>query len=364
MTVDASRYVPDFLIEIEGATFRHGVTVDVLSLSITETVNRADTFQFKLNGRHPKLERFPSGGELMWIDDSRFEAGKKVKIEMGYRKNRAVKLIGKVTAATVNFPEGGSPTLTVQGQSLYNELQRKRRSQPFASRTDSDLVAEIAGEFGLTPQVGSTGTKHETVSYKDKSYAEILQERAERLNYEVTVKEKTLIFQRPRYLENSSAALTLTWGRDLLSFSPRLSTSNMPTRVETRGSQTAQGGDKTPIVGIVTADEVSARLGGRQSGPQYVKERFGENEVLSSDHRPESVEEARNMSRAKLERASLQFVQANGSTNGNPQLKSRTVIEVTGLGKLFSGKYYVTSTTHTIDAGGYRTTFEAKRDGV
>jgi hypothetical protein len=42
---------------------------------------------------------------------------------------------------------------------------------------------------------------------------------------------------------------------------------------------------------------------------------------------------------------------------------ARTVIELKGLGQRFSGIYYVTSATHTINAGGYRTTFVAKRNG-
>ena len=47
---------------------------------------------------------------------------------------------------------------------------------------------------------------------------------------------------------------------------------------------------------------------------------------------------------------------------GNPKLQSRVLVELKGLGRRFSGNYYVTSTTHTIDSGGYRTDFEAKRN--
>jgi phage protein D len=363
MTVDTSQYVPDFLIKINGLEFRHGTTIDVLSVSITETVNRADTFQFQLRARHAQLERFPSGGSLLWIDDKRFESNNKVEIEMGYRKNRAVQLIGKITGVSISFPESGVPTLSVQGQSLYNDLLRERRYQPFASQEDDDIVNEIATKFGLTAQIDPTNTRHATVSYKGATYAAILQERARRLNYEVAVKGTKLIFQRPTYLVNSSPSLKLIWGRSLKSFTPRLSTNNIATRVETRGSQTAQGGDKAPIVATVTADQVPARLG-RTSGAQYVRQKFGENRVLTVDHRAESTDEARMMSRGRIEQDSLNLIQGSGAANGNPQLQSRTVIELQGLGERFTGNYYVTSTTHTIDGNGYQTTFEAKRDGI
>jgi uncharacterized protein len=363
MTVDTSQYVPDFLIKINGQEFRHGMTIDVLSVSITETINSADRFQFQLRARHDQLERFPSGGSLKWIDDDRFESNNRVEIEMGYRKNRAVKLLGKITALSVSFPESGVPTLTVQGQSLYNDLMRNRRQQPFASQEDDEIVREIAAKFGLSAQLDPTNTRHGTVSYRNKTYAEILQERAERLNFEVTVKEKNLIFMRPTYLKDNNARLQLIWGRTLKSFSPRLNTNNVATSVETRASQTAQGGGKAPIVSTVTADQVPARLG-RVSGAQYVRQRFGDNQVLTNDHRAESPEEAHMQSRGRLERSSLNLIEASGAANGNPQLQSRTVIELLELGKRFSGKYYVTSTTHTIDGNGYQTTFEAKRDGI
>ena len=70
------------------------------------------------------------------------------------------------------------------------------------------------------------------------------------------------------------------------------------------------------------------------------------------------------VARAELERRDLDYITAHGSCMGNPQLVSRIVIELKRLGAKLSGRYYVTSTTHTIDANGYRTEFEAKRDAI
>jgi hypothetical protein len=39
------------------------------------------------------------------------------------------------------------------------------------------------------------------------------------------------------------------------------------------------------------------------------------------------------------------------------------VIELIGLGRGFSGRYYVTSTTHSVNTSGYQTNFEVKRNG-
>src|SRR5262249_50027816 len=53
---------------------------------------------------------------------------------------------------------------------------------------------------------------------------------------------------------------------------------------------------------------------------------------------------------------------ATGSTIGNPLIKASKVIDFEGVGEQFSGLYRVTSATHTLDSGGYRTQFDARKE--
>jgi uncharacterized protein len=52
----------------------------------------------------------------------------------------------------------------------------------------------------------------------------------------------------------------------------------------------------------------------------------------------------------------------SGTTVGNPAIKAGRVIGFEGLGGEFGGLYRVTSATHTIDEGGYRTAFDARKE--
>lgn len=52
----------------------------------------------------------------------------------------------------------------------------------------------------------------------------------------------------------------------------------------------------------------------------------------------------------------------SGSCVGNPKIKASEVIRLEGLGDQFSGLYRVTSATHTFDAGGYRTSFQVRKE--
>jgi phage protein D len=359
-THQAERFVPDFLIRIRGKELRRGIDEDLLSVSVTDVSDRADSFTFKVWDPHAEPVHVVSRTRK-WKFDGLFDEGTEVEIQMGYRDKLSLMLRGEITAVTCDFPEEGHPTLTIRGFSLYHRLQRQHRREPFEATTDSGIAREIAVVMGLNPRVDETAIEYPLVSPNDETYASILTQRAKRIGYEVVVKDDTLYFQRPRYLENHSPVITLEWGKDLRSFNSSLSTYNMVSEVTVRGSQTSQGRGKDPLVGTARGGDERIKLG-EKTGPQIVKHSFGDNPILSDDHSITSQQEASEIALAKLESKALDFICGNGSCVGDPRLMARTVIELKGVGKLFSGNYYVTSATHTIDSNGYRTDFEVKRN--
>ena len=359
---DVQHYVPYFDIYVNGLPFHYGKTLDILSLSVTDTVNQADSFTFTVRDRHPKPGRFAGGAKLRWMDDTTFDEGNVVKIQLGYVNRREFKFEGEITALSASFPESGLPTLTVRGFSYYHRLQRARSRKPFEAETDSGIAAEIAGRMGWGAIVEDTRVERPILSPGEATYGAILTQRAQRLNYEVTVKGSTLYFQPPRYLADLSPQETLEWGRNLRSFSPSLTTYNMVTEVTVRGSQTSRGGRKEALVGKAEAKTLAPKMGAK-TGPEIALDTFKVNPLLHSDHDIETQQEANSVAAAQLHAKAIEFISGRGSCIGMPNLKARMVIELKGLGERFSGKYYVTSVTHTIDAGGYRTDFQVKRNG-
>jgi uncharacterized protein len=363
MTTQARQYIPSYRIVVQGTELAHGVSVDVLSVSVTEGMDKADSFNLSVRERHPDNGRLFAGGpELQWLDSDVFDEGNEVEVHLGYAGDLHLMLRGEITAVTSNFPESGQPTLRVEGFSLYHQLQRHRRREPFDSATDSGIAREIAGDLGLSAEVDETEAEHPLYSPKGANYAQILQERAGRIGYEVTIKDRTLYFQKARYLSSPSPAVTLEWGRNLLSFSPRLSTHNAVSQVTVRASQTSHGRGKEPLVGTASSGDERVKMG-QESGNEVARRAFGESSLLIEDHSVSSPQEANEVALAQLESRALGFITGTGACIGDPNLRARTVIELTGLGKRFSGQYYVTSTTHTIDSGGYKTNFEVRRNG-
>jgi phage protein D len=295
------------------------------------------------------------------MDSDLLEEGNKVEIYMGYVGDLQLMLRGRVKAATASFPESGQPTIRVEGYSLYHDLQHKHHRKPFKANTDSGVAEEIAKIMKLDAKVDKTDAEYPLLSPKDTNLGEYLQARARRIGYELTIKDRTLYFQKPRYRVDRSPALTLQWGRHLRSFSPRVSIHNMVTKVTVRSSQTTHGGKKAPLVGEAKVGAERVKMG-KETGSQAAERVHEKNEVLITDRDIVSQDEAREMALARLEARSLGFITGRGSVIGDPNLRARQVVEMKDLGKRFSGNYYITSTTHTIDSSGYRTDFEVKRN--
>jgi hypothetical protein len=359
-----SRYAPSFLIDVKGVKLEHGTTIDVQSVSVTETFNKADSFRFTVAERYPEAGRLFAGGDrLRWMDSDVFDERNAVEIYLGYVDDMPLMLRGEITATSASFPSNGQPTLTVEGQSLYNRLFRKQQCEPFKKMTDSDIAKRIAELPNLKwdAEVDPTSIVYPLVSPGGMTLGAFLLKRAQRIGYELTVKDRTLYFQQPRYIAEPDPALTLEWGVNLISFTPRLSANNVVTEVAVRGMLTAEGSGKDPVVGTARAGNERVKLGS-QTGGEIAQGISDDNRVLLEEHSLSSVQEANDLALAHLETQAMEFIFGRGSCIGNHELSSRQVVELIGLGKRFSGRYYVTSTTHTIDSSGYRTDFEVRRN--
>jgi phage protein D len=273
------------------------------------------------------------------------------------------KFVGVITSVSPAFPESGVPIIVIRGRSLYDRLNTQCDAKAFTAKTDSGIAREIADKLNLGFRGDDTKAEHPLISSESGTYGAILKKRADRIGFEVVVKERTLFFERPRYLTDRSPTLTLEWGKSLKSFTPTLTTYKKYTHVSVRSSQTSYERGKAPIEGSAGPGDEGAIMG-NESASRIAMRISGKNELRSDEHDIVSQEEANIVALARLEESSLDFITGQGACNGNPQLTARAVIELKGLGQRFSGSYYVVSATHVIDGSGYRTDFQVKRNGI
>jgi uncharacterized protein involved in type VI secretion and phage assembly len=149
----------------------------------------------------------------------------------------------------------------------------------------------------------------------------------------------------------------LEWGKNLISFSPRLSLSGQHgiQVIRSYNYQLAQTiVSVLPALAVVSdSEDLIERLGSAAVDQLVELGRFVLRREKVSDHL-----EGADLARSVLQQTLEGLYEATGSCIGMPELRAGDMIEIQGVGKRFSGKYRLRRVTHTIDDSGYRTTFE------
>lgn len=344
---------PEFKVRIDGRDLPVAAKADVTSVSVLNDVDAAGMFSFT-------LQCWDSAEmHVKWIDDDLFKEGNRVEIEMGYRDNLESLFHGEITGLEPEFPGDAPPTLTVRGYDRRHRLMGKRKTRTFLNMKDSDIASEIAGDWGLTPQVEDSGVTLDYVLQNNQTDFVFIQERARRIGYEATVTSQTLYF-RPRQ-NAGSADITLNREVELLDFRARLSTIG---QVEEMSVQGWNPKEKAEVRANSSTGEERA-MGGSSSGPATAGRAFGGTGSVLVDQPVLSQAEAERIVSGRFKEMALYYVEGNGICIGRPDLLAGGLVEIEGLGRRFSGTYYVTSTHHAYRPNsGYRTSFTVRRNAT
>ncbi len=360
-------YVPAFEVMLGTRKMPQDVVLDVTQVSFKNSLTEIDSFEITLSNLWDHAT-----SSFKYSDSELFDPPKKVTISMGYLGQTGLipMITGEITGLRPTFPESGQSTLTVSGQHLLHRLtRRKQESDTYERMTDSQMARRIAGRLNMTLKIDETASGREVenayVLQNNQYDIVFLLERARRLGYEVFVvesqdsrnRENELHFKPSDSVQRKS--YILTYGETLISFTPTLTTANQVEKV------TVQGWDrrrKQPITGQATRQELQTNGVGQKGRQNAINNAVQGYEEVITDKPVRDNAEAKQLARQTLENIAKDLVRGSGSTIGLPLLRAGTVVQLGGMGVRFSGRYFVTGTTHTIGDGGYTTQFECRRE--
>ena len=344
---------PEFRLRVNGQELPAKTRADVIALSVLDDVGATGMFSFTLmcwDNAEMKVK---------WIDDDLFKEGNSVDIEMGYRDNLTRLFQGEITGLEPEFPLEDTPTLTVRGYDRRHRLMGKRNTRTFLNMKDSDIANQIAGDWSLRPDVQDTGVTFDYVLQHNQTDFVFLQERAQRIGYEMVVTDSTLLF-RPRQ-NDGHPTVTLRREVELLDFRARLTTVGQIEEAFVKGWDAKKKEDIEAQARV--GDE--RQMGGSASGPATVRRAFGGTGGTSVDTPVLSQAEADQLADGAFGEMALHYVEGHGLCIGRPDLHAGILVDIDGLGRRFSGAYYVTSTEHTFKpTTGYRTAFTVRRNAT
>ncbi|MFZ5961671.1 phage late control D family protein [Thalassococcus sp. BH17M4-6] len=387
-----SFYAPRFEIVIDGQAFEPYATRDVLEVTYADSLTELEYFEFTLNDWDPvrNAPKYSSpydetgspvqdgaGGTITPI-----EPGMTAELSLGYYGPEDIvpKLSGTVVSITPSFPDTGMPQMKVRVLSELFTLQKEQLTREFIDMTDTAIAQSLAGDLGLevatTPGQEAGETPVEFLQMNNEYPINFLMRRARLLGYDVAILSEVdpslgltvtgasddgkVLFFGPS--DPDQPVYDLAWGKTLASFNIAVRVKEQVSRVTVKSTNPALPAGQQEIEAEATLDDLDLDFPDPRLLDTMTEALTSAAEVVV-DEPVQNQAEADAKALGILRERVKDMVTAEGSTVGFPDLRAGRVIEVTGVGARYSGRWVLTKTTHKLDSTGYTTKFNCRLEG-
>ncbi|MGK3208006.1 phage late control D family protein [Amycolatopsis sp. MEPSY49] len=378
---DPDRYAPGFEVVIDGLQADPTTRNDILDIKVHRDLDEMSGFDLELNNWDDVTLKFKHS------DSEQLRIGTRVSVRLGYADQLLTVGTGTISSLAPKFPDAASPTVSitcVDGMlALKDRKPTREEDKNFVGKTDWEIAEQIARRNKLAFKTTHEGPRHDLVVQKNQSDAQFLMERAKRIDFDCYILpdprtgEQTLYFIKPTDGRDSGAIRVfrlayspgLATGPsgqpaglvpNLLDFTPTMTVSNQVSKLTVHGWDPVKA---EPIEYVATAKDLP---GGQnqsdgQSGPEAADSAAGGRQEVVVDAPVLSQEEAKELAIALLRERAYEFITATGRVAGLPELRPGDNLEIFGLGKRFSGTYFVKRVEHALNSSGFFTTFTGRK---
>lgn len=243
--------------------------------------------------------------------------------------------------------------------------KKDMKARTFTNMSEEQIAAAVAAEVGLTVATRpgqKTMPKGGPVKVPaDQDALQFLTDRAKKAGLEMSCLGNTIFLLTPG--DTEKGGFRYAYRRGLSSFHPKFDGNGKPTkvRVVSRDPTTQQ-----QFVGEATTDDlrksgVAPPQGDTSLDTVKGSGQAGERVEVVTNYLAKSNEEAKQIAIGILKRNLDDAFTVEGEVIGDPAVRIGVTLQIEGVGR-FSGRYYVTGTTHKFGSDGYRTTFEGRKN--
>ena len=383
MSAVIPKYAPEFRLRINGEPLPVGLLAAVSSVSYTDGMEGADRVEIT----------FANPG-LRWLDHPLLQADNGLSLSIGYAPNPLEEVfVGEITGVEPSFPNGSMPTIRVTAQDFLQRLTHGKKDRAFRISIpsignfpipDAGVAAIVSATNLLIPNLDPIGgalsvlmtiaayvttpdggqvpiRRQESVSDFD-FLSNIAKENGWEMYIDHTQQPHGYVLRFKFLIQDYAPSVTLRWGKSLMDFTPRLTTVGDLFGVTARVWIASLQTEFVIVVGW-DFDRAAFNL---QVYPNLIgdvddvlgPEAGGKTLSIKPTGFPTALQEILSELLPRLNNR----LTGSGTTIGEPAIKAGAVINLEGLGEQFSGLYRITTATHTLDNGGYRTTFGVRKE--
>jgi phage protein D/phage baseplate assembly protein gpV len=201
-----------------------------------------------------------SNGSLPLSDGEQFKPGADIAIKAGYGDVEETIFTGIVVRHSFSI-SGGDGRLTVSCRASACKMTEPRHTALHGARTDGEVIQALIGQAGFTARVARNDIEREVLVQHDCSDWDFMLARAGAMGLLVNVEGDTVSVQPPSL--DAAAALTVTWGVDLIDFDADIEGNAEAALARPRGRMSFQGSALARAGAVVEL----AGLGKRFAGP-------------------------------------------------------------------------------------------------
>ena len=324
----------------------------LLSLLIAETTSGL----YRCEARFGNWGTSEEKTDFLYFDRATLDFGKSLKIKYAGE----TLFDGKIMALEAQFHDRGARNINVLAEDRFQDLRMTRRTRTFSDMSDSQIINQIAGDHGLSPQVSVSGPTYKVLAQVNQSDLAFLRERARAIDAELWMDGNKLNVKS--HSARTGTTLRLDFRANLRAFSVLADLAHQRTSLTVNGWDVAS---KEGISFEATESAITSELNGDTSGASILSSAFGPRKEALVHTVPMSSQEAQTEAETYFKMSARRFVVGRGVAETTSDLRVGSYVNLQGLGPLFSGKYYLTDVQHLFDnCLGLRSEFTAERPGL
>lgn len=332
-------------VKLDGAPM--GDTYGLSSVNITHSLNRISIAEVVLLGNI-----VPAKGTVPISDAADFNPGKEIEIMVGYGTTESSVFKGYIVKHMLEV-DSSSPfrvKLICKHKAVGMTFNEKEAS--FKDKTDSDIMKEVIGDYGLTCKVTATTTKYESFYQVRSTDWDFILSRADFNGFVVSMDgdDYGLNIDKPNL--SAAAVMKIAVSESMMAFEAELNAAGQPPSLKASGWDT-----KTQALVQSSAAEPSVNAQGDSTlTPKALSGKLSQKAMDLVTPTPMTTAELQVWANAVLLRKRLTAFKGKVKFVGTAKVKTGTIIELEGVGKKFNGKAYITSVNHSIESGLWVTT--------
>lgn len=332
--------------------------VDGLSVGLVEfSIEECKTHGPKCEAVFSNWDSASANPGFLWDDRSTLDFGKRlwIKARAGVFGHDLFK--GTVIRINADYPVNASPRVSVAAANPHEvSLNITRRTRTFEDMSDGEAIRRVASDHNMQVEMDNSGEWHKILIQAGQSDMEFIRERANSMGAKISLAGYEL---HVRAADNTvRQSDNFKYGQRLTEFSVKAGLEGQATSVT---AYTWNVNDKN-MNSHTTRDTAVWESG--QSGSSILRQQVGEVGIEVTQAGADFTE-LQTLADTRFGETARHFVRGSGKISGYAGIRVGEAVTLSGLGSIFSGKYYVGKVKLTYSpASGYVTYFEVERSVI